>query len=118
MLTILTPSALELYTERADLFGAPPIADATSFAALIGKRDGTDALKLNKAIHLDDITSIELEMSVEPRARIGVSEGTSLLLCFADDTGAMLWRHHMRRAMWGVGQAMWTDASLGELLVR
>ena len=117
-MTILTPNAIEIYTERAGLFGAPPIADAKSFTAHLGKRDGTDALKMLKTIPLDDITSIELEMSAEPRARIGVGEGGSVLLCFADDTGAMLWRHHMRRAMWGVGQAMWTDASLGELLVR
>ena len=45
--------------------------------------------------------------------RLSAGDEDELLLQFADDTGAMLFRHHMRRALWGKGSASWTGKSLG-----
>jgi len=124
VLLLLTAERLELYAERPSLFALPALMDFTNpkereVAARRG--DGLDAFALHAAIPIADITSIELEMSAEPRARIGYDSsevlpgdpGATLLLSFADDTGAMLWRFHMRQALWGTGAATWTGKSLG-----
>ena len=81
-------------------------------SAFSGK-DGEDALTLKQSIAIESLTTLELEMSAEPRARLAESGGEPLLLEFADDTGAMLFRHHMRRALWGRGQVGWASTSLG-----
>ena len=70
-------------------------------------------MKLKETVSIDNLSILELEMSAEPRARLAESGGTTLLLEFADDTGAMLFRHHMRRALWGRGQVSWKTTSLG-----
>ena len=76
-------------------------------------RDGLESLTLKESVSIDQLSTLELEMSAEPRARLAESGGKELLLEFADDTAAMLFRHHMRRALWGRGQVGWTSTSLG-----
>ena len=110
-LLLVTDTHVELYEERAELFGVPLMMDqdAISFTG----RDGLDSLRLAESVPIDNLATLELEMSAEPRARLAEAEGTQLLLEFADDNGAMLFRHHMRRALWGRGQVGWTSTSLG-----
>jgi len=108
VLLILTDKTLDLYTENPSLFAHAAAMDSSEDSI-----DGMDMLKMKESIDLQDVNAIELEMSAEPRARLSL-DGHKILLCFADDTGAMLWRHHMRRALWGTGQATWTGASLSD----
>ena len=108
---LVTETHVELYEEDASLFGTPLLLDS-DFGAYSG-RDGLDACKLTERVEIDNLGSLDLEMSAEPRARLAESGGKEILLEFADDTGAMLFRHHMRRALWGRGQVGWTATSLG-----
>jgi hypothetical protein len=114
MLLILSEERIEFFEEKVALFAVPPHHDGGAMRhhaeGYVG--DGIDSLKQVLSIHLDEITSLELEMSAEPRARMKI-EGKVILLTFADDTGAMLWRYHMRLALWGSGKASWTGSSLG-----
>jgi hypothetical protein len=110
-LMLVTGTHVELYAEKPDLFGVPLMIeqDTSSFSG----KDGLDCLALKEAISIDNLSTLELEMSAEPRARLAESGGKLVLLEFADDTGAMLFRHHMRQALWGRGRVGWTSASLG-----
>ena len=110
-LLLVTESHIELYEEKVELFGVPLMIDqeTSSFSG----RDGLESLTLKESVSIDNLSTLELEMSAEPRARLAEAGGKELLLEFADDTAAMLFRHHMRRALWGRGQVGWTSASLG-----
>jgi len=110
-LLIVTETHVELYAEKPELFGVPLMRDqeTTSFSG----RDGQDALQPKETVSIDNLSTLELEMSAEPRARLAESGNAPLLLEFADDTGAMLFRHHMRRALFGRGQVSWKNTSLG-----
>ena len=100
-LIMITETHLEIYAEKAHLFGVPLARDVET-SAFSGK-DGEDALTLKQSIAIESLTTLELEMSAEPRARLAESGGEPLLLEFADDTGAMLFRHHMRESAVGQG---------------
>ena len=114
LLLVLSGERIEFFEEKVSLFAVPPHHDGGSMRhqAEGFSGDGINSLKQVMSVHLDEITSLELEMSAEPRARMKI-EGKVILLTFADDTGAMLWRYHMRLALWGTGKASWTGSSLG-----
>ena len=107
----MTETHVELYEERPELFGVPLMMDQETSA--FSGRDGLDSLALKESVRVDALATLELEMSAEPRARLAEAGSAPILLEFADDTGAMLFRHHMRRALWGRGQVGWTGTSLG-----
>jgi len=109
-LLIVTETHVELYAERPELFGVPLMRDQETSA--FSGRDGQDVLQPKESVAIEALSTLELEMSAEPRARLA-DGGTPLLLEFADDTGAMLFRHHMRRALFGRGQVSWKNTSLG-----
>lgn len=118
VLLIVTTDSLLFYSEKASLFAVPPLLDSSNVrnASMGLKGDGIEALKELTKVNLEDITSIELEMSAEPRARLAIEGSKTLLLVFADDTGAMLWRYQMRNVLWGAGKSWsktWTGKSLG-----
>ena len=108
-LLLLTSDALEVHKERPELFDVPPAKDVPT--ALFSGHDGEDVLSLEMTLPLADLGTLDLQLSAQPRVRLEARD-SSATLEFADDTGAMLFRHRIRSALWGRGAAKWTGISL------
>jgi len=121
-LLVLSKTSISIFIEQPDVFHVPLAEDAEvlggSEVARAG-RSGSEMVKFETQIDLGALDQLELEMSDEPKVRLKGQDDkgnpNEMLLQFADDTAALLFRMHMRSVLWDKGRAEWKAHSLNKM---
>jgi len=108
-LLVITEKALLLFFEYPEYFGLVPWSDVA--ADDIEQPNGREHLRLEKAIEIEELATLDMIMSAEPQVVIAPDGGQKITLTFADDAAAALFRQRMREVLWGHGQTSWNDTS-------
>lgn len=69
-LLVVDDRALSIYLEYPEYFGLPPWVDVTGSDSF-DQPNGLEMLRLDVAVELDDLDSLDLLMSAEPQVREG-----------------------------------------------
>ncbi|KAL3892986.1 MAG: hypothetical protein SGPRY_014587, partial [Prymnesium sp.] len=97
-LLVVDDRALSIYLEYPEYFGLPPWVDVTGSDSF-DQPNGLEMLRLDVAVELDDLDSLDLLMSAEPQVVLAPSAGHKVTLTFADDAAAALFRQRMREVL-------------------
>jgi len=134
-LLVLTDNALSIFVEEPELFNVPlegngdsleitdaggdNVSDNSAGAGTASGhkgRNGADVVHLETVIDVNALEKLELEMSAEPKVHLLGADfdghSNDVLLQFADDTAALLFRMQVRSILWDKGHAEWRSHTL------